>query len=577
MKQQCLILAFALFTAIASAVPQGPVGADLDKSGKSYEERKADQLEAMINKGWALYQAGELAGSRQMFEDVQLVDPENQDARTFLENTDQEWASHLADQRAEEAEQAILDAIKEQLKTPITIETKQPEPLHEFLRSLSFVSGIDFNIAPGVEAQVTAKCVDIPLTDVLDTTLKPYGITWEHTGAVVTISSALETKIFNLKRREFAIAKALYDEGVLQKTIWGSEGKPQSPDERIVLDERASTLMATDSRQRLEKLGALLQNLNQSISPALTTRFYKVEKESGSKIRALIDVVIKAETDTPFELERRVYLDGEDLIVRDSPERIAKIEELLRNEGFIEKLVKDELQIASFSLIPRDATSDNPEYLNTSFVKSVEEQLMTFLYSKEGITEAAAEGRKLWFNPNTMNFIMTDTPENINAVRDFLSTLPQLRTKERFKVIYLQHALADDMEGELSVFLGLARPDDLDGQDTVTKTMSQDTEFEFRDLYIYVRSVTGDTNAGSRSINDQAELLLRIKGGTSQTQTIQEKSTSIYFQDDQGGEYEIFADDIRPRGNTSSGFNNTTSTDEGRGTVKLEITYWPPK
>jgi len=133
------------------------------------------------------------------------------------------------------------------------------------------------------------------------------------------------------------------------------------------------------------------------------------------------------------------------------------------------------------------------------------------------------------------------------------------------------------MEGELSVFLGLARPDDLDGQDTVTKTMSQDTEFEFRDLYIYVRSVTGDTNAGSRSINDQAELLLRIKGGTSQTQTIQEKSTSIYFQDDQGGEYEIFADDIRPRGNTSSGFNNTTSTDEGRGTVKLEITYWPPK
>ena len=579
MKLPCLILAFALFTTLALAVPQGPIGGDLDKSGQSYEARKADQLEAMVEKGWAHYETGELAESRQVFEDMLLVDPESRDARTFLENTNQEWESHLADQAAEDAEQAILDAIKEQLKTPITIETKQPAPLYEFLHLLSLASGIDFSIAPGVEAEVTAKFVDIPLIDVLDTTLNPYGIKWEHTGAVVSISSALETKIFNLTRREFATAKALHDDGVLQKTIWGGADRPQSPGERMVLDERESTLLATDSPERLKKLGALLKVLNQSISPALKTSFYKVEKDAGPKIRALIDVVIQTQTDTSFELERRVYLDGEDLIIRDSPERIAKIEELLRNEGFIEKLIKDELQIASFSLIPREATEENPEYLNTSFVKEVEEQLMTYLYSKKGITEAAAEGRKLWFNPNTMSFVMTDTPENIKAVGDFLSTLPQLQTTERFKVLYLKHALADEMEGELSVFLGLSRPDAADGQDSVTKTMSQDTEFEWRDLFILVRSVQGDPNAGTRSINDSAELLLRVKGGTSQTQTINEKSTSVYIQDDQGGEYELYADDIRPRGNTGGGFgnNNTSTSEQGRGTVKLEITYWPPK
>ena len=46
--------------------------------------------------------------------------------------------------------------------------------------------------------------------------------------------------------------------------------------------------------------------------------------------------------------------DGEDLIIRDTPENITKIEELLTNKKFIQDIQNEKLDIQNFSLVPKD-------------------------------------------------------------------------------------------------------------------------------------------------------------------------------------------------------------------------------
>jgi len=251
--------------------------------------------------------------------------------------------------------------------------------------------------------------------------------------------------------------------------------------------------------------------------------------------------------------------------VRESPERLAEIEKLLRNQKMMEKIVTGKLELRAFSLITREPFETNPEY-ERAFAERVIEQVQTFLYTKSGMSEAGQQGRKMWFDPNTLTLVLTDTPDNIQAVDDFLGTLPELKPKERFKVIYLRHALSDDLESNLSQLMGLSTAEQAGTETglTVTKTLRREDEFTWRDLTIVVRRVTAGGDIFDE-LSDEAELVLRVQGGRqSTTQTVRELDVPVYIQDAVGGEYEIYAEDIKP----------STTPNEGR--VKLTITYNPP-
>lgn len=535
------------------------------KTTQTYESKKQARLDELYKTGVALYGQGDLRGAHEVFEEMLLIDPNNAAATTFLDNMKDEWDAFL-EQELEMNKQLLAEEQGEELlRRPVTIETLRPTPLDQFLNNLSFATGMNFAIASGVTAEISnAKFIDSPLQDVLDAVLLPIGLRWKREAGVVIVEPALETQVFHLSRQDMARVAAIYNDGTLQRIVWGPDGKPDLEGEVMLLDERQMALIATDSRQRLDKIAALMTDLTTTINPGLVTRIYKIRAQAGPEIRALIDAVITTAPATPLDLDRRVYVDGEDLIIRETPERLIKIEELLADEGFMQKLVSDELDIQAFSLIPRTALEENREYMQ-AFAERVVEQVRTFLYTRIGLEEAQALGRHMWFDPNTLTLVLADTPENIRDVSSFLDSLPELEAQQRFSVIYLRYALASDLQSELANLLGLEGAGDADdGGLMVEETMRREDEFTWRDLTIVVRRI----NAGgddSDEFDDSAEIIVRVASSRQSTNfTLNELDVSQYVTDAEGGEYEIYADDIKPTGTS------------GDGRVKLVIRYSPP-
>ncbi len=532
----------------------------------STTEKRTARLGELYEKGRALYEQGDIPGAHAVFEEMLAIEPGNVEAQTYLDNMQAEWDRYLENKRLHEEQRTEEQKGQELLNTPITIETLRPQPLNDFLNNLSFASGMNFNIASGVEAQINnVKFIDTPLVEVLDAVLVPMGLKWHREDGVVIVEPALESRVFHFSRTDINRVKTLYSGGTLQRILWGPDAQPDLVGESMVLDERDLALLATDSRQRLDKLGALLRDLNNAIVPSLETRIYKIQSDAGPKIRALIDAVINTKASTPFDVERRVYVDGEDLIIRETPEHLAEIESLLRNEGFMQKLVTNQLAIQAFSLIPRNALDENREYLQ-AFANRVVEQVRTFLYTQSGVAAAEAQGRRMWYDPNTLTLVIADFPDNISEVGAFLDSLPELKSEARFKVIYLKYALASDIEAQLGELLnigGATAETAAEGELSVTKSLRRTDEFTWRDITVVVRRVTqGDPND---EYSDSCEVVVNVAGSRESTNlTLNELDVSQFVTDAQGGEYQLSADDIKPSGRI------------GEGRVRLTIRYVPP-
>lgn len=550
-----MIAVLALAAAAAWAAPQ--------PGGLSAKEMRLIDLHA---KGQALYAQGDLAGARALFEEMLLIDPNDLRAQTYLDNTRAEWEAFQAEQAAQKEMRQKADATEALLAVPVTIETKLPMDISQFLGTLSLASGLDFNVAPGVEANVFGKFIDTRLDDVLDATLPPIGLKWGFDKGIVTVEPNLQTRVFLLSPSELQKVKTLYDENVLQTLLWGGEGTPQLSGERMVLDERRGQLIATDSASRLIKLAALIQDLDQAVAPGLATRFYRVDPSIAPKIKALIDSVIQTKSDTPFGYERKVYIQGGNLIIRETPDQLAKIEELLRNQRFTDRYISDQLQISTFSLIPRDpllADEESIAHLKEEIVPRMIEQVELYLYTPEGKAAARAEGRSMWYDPNTLNLVIVDTAKRLSDVKDFINALPYYQSQERFKIVEIQYVDVGEFEGQLLQILGREGAEDTGGADTglqTTITIRREGETTWRDLTIICRRVT----AGGDDLSDSVELLVRIRGGDSQSFTLTELSDTQRMQDRMGGEYEFYAEDVKPSGTA------------GEGRARIQIVYNPP-
>jgi molybdopterin/thiamine biosynthesis adenylyltransferase len=134
---------------------------------------------------------------------------------------------------------------------------------------------------------------------------------------------------------------------------------------------------------------------------------YKIRPEDAQKIQALISTLIQIDSQSPLALQRKVFTQGDDLIIHDTPENLTKIEELLLDKKFIQRLTNEEITIANFSLVPRDVEEIQSDYINDMTGRIVE-AIETFLYSQEGAQKASAEGRRLWFDESTLQLTIVD-------------------------------------------------------------------------------------------------------------------------------------------------------------------------
>lgn len=499
-----------------------------------------------------------LEAARQKWAWVLEIDPSNKVAQTYLAETEAEYQQYLATKERQEMASEQRRAQEALLRSPLTIQTDRPTALSEFMRLISFstTEEIEYYIAEGAETPVFVNFVDRPLSEVLDAVLLPVGLTWSmDENGLITIETDLRHNAFRLSEAQVSQVRSLLQSGRMQTAIWG-QPEPPSRGIEMTLDERQRVLLVVGSRLHLQKVEDLLSSLDSAERPTLDTAFYKIREQDGPKIKSLINAVVTADQGSPFQMDRRIFLDGDDLIIRDTPENLTKIEELLLDQNFIQKMRDEDLEISNFNLAPKDFETTPRDVIDT-FTSRIVVTIKTLLYAKTGEEAAAAQGRRMFFDNATYQLTIIDTPANLQRVGNYLNSLPELRRRRQQQVIFLEHAIAEAMASDLVSILGLRGAlQGVEGGETVVKRLSRGDEFTFRDLRIRVVRIE-ENNEDDRE-DDSVELNI-ITGTNSSNVTLRELDTTFFEN------YELTAEDVQPTGNQD---NNP-----GEGVARVLVRY----
>jgi type II secretory pathway component GspD/PulD (secretin) len=548
-------------TAADSAAPSTP-DKDAPKSHgtRINAQQKAQDAETAFQQGLVAYQAGRLDVAVQHWNYALTMDANHPRAIQYLEQTRAEYDAWVQQHQYNALELQKEVSATEKLDTAVTYDTAGQKTIVEFLSAMSLITDISFYVTDGVdpEIRVTAKFDDQPLHDALDVVLLPIGLKWSRTGDVVTVTPDLRTKFFNLTPEQVGRLKTLLENKTLQRYLYGPEGVPPMRNVELTLDDRENLLSVTDSQENINKIEAFVKDLQANGPTQLVYRNWKIRPEEGAKIKALVEAIVKVQSDAPYDLERKVVVDGDDLIVKDTAENVAKIEQLLLDKNFLRKLETQKLSVASYNLTPREPLKDNVEQVR-DLSQSIVTVVKTILYAQSTESAAAAEGRRYWFDPNTLQLTVTDFPENLRVIGDYIRSLPMLGSeKQKSEIIFLKHQTSGDMVDLLNRVLGLsADAGSAAGTATgnsITKTLRVEGELTFRDLKLRVTKV--NDNDINNDNDDSVEMVVR-------TATSSEDRTITEFHSDFLDEYEINVIEVRP------------STTAGEGSARIEVRYNP--
>ncbi|MCX7718474.1 MAG: hypothetical protein N2111_08755 [Candidatus Sumerlaeaceae bacterium] len=516
------------------------------------------EAEAAFQKGLVAYESGRLDVAVQWWNYALTLQPGHQRAIDYLTMTRADYDAWVQQHQYNAIELQKEADSSGKLASPITYDTAGQKSIVEFLSAVSLITDVSFYVTDGVdpEIRVTAKFDQTPLADALDIVLLPIGLKWTRSGDVVTVTPDLRTKFFNLSPDQVSRLKTVLETKTLQRLLYGPEGVPPMRNTELLLDDRQNTLIVTDSQENINKVEAFLKDMQVAGPPALVYRSWKIKPEEGNKIKALVEAVIRVQSDAPYDLERKVVVDGEDLIVKDTAENIARIEELLLDKNFIKKLETQTLKVATFNLTPRTPLSENLEQTR-DLAQNIVTVVKTILYSQSTESAAAAEGRRYWYDPNTLQLTITDYPENLQVVSDYIRSLPIFEQKLKSEIVFLKHQTAEDLANLIRQVLGLEEAAGTGARQTgnsVTKTLRVEGELAFRDLRIRVTRV--NENDAADKNDDSVDLVVRTPT-TSEDRTIEEFRSE--FIDD----YEVNVIEVRPSGTP------------GEGSARIEVRYNP--
>jgi len=535
-----------------------------------------------------------VAKARECWQEVIKIDSSNKIAQTYLDQTAEEYEVYLAAQKKKEEGQKREVAGVKKINTPVTIDTTDPkvEPpfLPDFLLTLSYSTGINFNVTAGQENTVHCKFVDTPLDEVLDAVLKPMGLRWERVqGDVVQVSADMKSKVFKLTTDEARKVQILIADGSLNNII--REGKEAVKGTQLDLDEREQVLMMVDSQTNIDKMAAFLKEMRSDQSVMMATRIYKLDPDRAERVKALVDALILAETtktgDKQLDLDRMVILDNskENLIVKDTIPNLEKVEELLANVGeYIGKSEDEDLSVQTYE-IKKGGVALNPESnVDRQFFKQTYEQIETLLYTEIGREKSAELGRRMWPERDKLDdvtefkIVISDTKKRLRDVTDFLALANATGNQEdAFEIIYLKFQKTSDMQSLLDTVYGLSTgggDNAMNGQSSQQGTEKRFTlnnperEVTFRDCSIRLIRVEGSSSSGSSGggssttnrSDRRAELAVRtaLRADTQQVNVEEYMSETV-------DNYEIICEEIKIGGGKAG------------GRVRIRVRYTPPE
>ena len=334
----------------------------LKAKGKKFADIKdkaagRHEVDSLHTQAVKYYEAGELKKAREIWQGILDQDPANKLAQTWLEETKAAYDRQSADAVSRVQAEKRSDSAQKLLSAPITISTDRKIPLSEFMKDLSFATPIEleYYIVEGANAMIFANFSDKPLREVLDTVLVPRGLAWAiNEKNVITIEPNFVSKTYNLSPSQMAKIRSLLDSSQLQKIVW-DQTDPPAEGVALTLDERQNMLVVTGSALHIKRVEGLLPTLQVAQEQEMIMRIYKIKEKDGPRIKALINSIIASSSKDPaFDMERKILIDQEDLIVREQRRRISRrSRSFCSTSSFIQNMRDEKLDIQSFS--PRAA------------------------------------------------------------------------------------------------------------------------------------------------------------------------------------------------------------------------------
>ncbi|HBF33253.1 TPA: hypothetical protein DDW35_01690 [Candidatus Sumerlaeota bacterium] len=434
----------------ATVVQQQPAGESVSRGELARMMRDAD----------VLYARKDMLGARAIWEKVLAADPTNKAAKTLLEETQPEYNALMQDAARRKDLEAKEKSAMDKMSKPITFSTVdeagniKPTPLRQLCNTLAMLTGMDVYPAYGGESMITASFVDKPFQEVLDTVLKPIGLKWTRKGDVITITAELKTRVFNLTQDEVARVQTLIENKTLPQILWGESGQPPLKETVLRMEDKLGQLFVQDSPQNIKKLEEFLSSLQKEPKQEIATRIYKIRKNSGPQTRALVEAVLRTEDNPAITMERKVFLQDENLIVRGTLEDLRRVEKLLSDKNIIEGIENSRLIVQTFVIVPREELEAAPDQA-AAFFDNVVEVIEILLYRKDGKTKAKEEGRQMWVERPLKQITIVDYADRITAVSDFINSLPQINQQQKREFIFLKYLqVSEDLE-DIQKILGL--------------------------------------------------------------------------------------------------------------------------
>jgi colicin import membrane protein len=514
--------------------------AQLDEEVMEWEQtdtrRRAVEVRALtqglIEEGRQAYNEGDVIGAVERWRRVVELDPDNQYALTYLEETGAEYEGALAMRQTEADRLSREDALRERLGTPIAI-TTPPDgtPLQVFLNNISVFTELDFLIADGVDVTVTGSFIEKPLREVLDAVITSNGLTWTVEETIITIRPRFLHRLYQLNPDDAAALAVFKNSGFLDRLLYPPDGVRRVEGQSYELDEITGTFIVTGSESQIQRIEDLVSSLPSVTPTVMVTRIYTVREDEGERLRKLVESVLDTErTPQTMAFDRTIFLQEDNLVVRAPEREHARIEELLREYGDEGSTLSDRgLEVATYSLIPRRVLQQNEEVAR-DLAGQIKETVEVLLYSQTGADAARRQGRRLWFDEFTLQLTITDSPDNISRITQYIQAIPQLEQQRITKIVNLDHQLASTLAGKLEDFLGIEirgveRADG--GQaagNVVVRTLRVEDEFTFRDLRITLLEV--EENDIADDLDEDVTLIIDTLT-TSEERTIEELRSEI--------------------------------------------------
>lgn len=179
----------------------------------------------------------------------------------------------------------------------VTLDFKEAD-IQSVLKIISYKSGVNIVTTPDVIGNVTIRLVDVPWEKALDTIVKTHNFGYEWLSTKVIMVSTLEKLAQQRKAQQEAAEMEPIDTETFTlnfskaEDIKNSIEKLVSARGKITLENRTNTLIITDTKSKLIKIGEIIKILDK-ITPQVMIEAKIIETTLGSAEKLGIDWTIK--------------------------------------------------------------------------------------------------------------------------------------------------------------------------------------------------------------------------------------------------------------------------------------------